>query len=292
MLKIEVLIDAGARLGEGPLWDTAAKRLWWIDGWGRKVFRCDASGGDRRDWDVPSDIGAVIPRAAGGAIVALADGLHDFDPANGGLRKIVDPDPGNPRIRINDGKVDRQGRLVFGYTDVEEKESLGRLYRMDADRKAHRLDEGYICVNGPCWSPDGRILYVADSPRRIIHAYDYDTATGKISNKRLFADFAALGVPGYPDGATVDAEGHVWSTRMFGGGLARLTPAGAVDRLVGLPVESVSSIAFGGPGLDIAYVTSMAQPWGDWKPREREAGALFAIHGLGVRGIAEKPFAG
>ena len=272
MLRIELLIDAGAALGEGPSWDVAEQRLYWIDGWGMKVHRCDAAGGECASRDAPSEIGAVIQREGGGAILALRDGLYGFDFESGAMEKIVDPDPGRERVRINDGKVDRQGRLVFGYTDDAETDPLAKLFRFDADLTVHELDEGYICVNGPCWSLDGRTLYLSDSPRRIIYAYDYDPATGGVSNRCVFADFEKLGISGYPDGATVDAEGCLWSVRMFGGGLVRLTPDGAVDRTVGLPVESVSSIAFGGPELDIAYVTSMSQPWGDWAPREREAG--------------------
>ncbi len=292
MLRIELLIDAGAALGEGPLWDVAEQRLYWIDGWGMKVHRCDAGGGGLVSHDVPSEVGAIIPRTDGGTILALRDGLYGFDFESGAMGKIIDPDPGHGRIHINDGKVDRQGRLIIGYTDDEETDPLARVFRFDADLTVHQLDEGYICVNGPCWSLDGRTLYLADSPLRTIFAYDYDIASGGVSNRRVFADFETLGISGFPDGATVDAEGCVWSVRLFGGGLVRLTPDGAVDRTLGLPVESPTSIGFGGPDLDILYVTSMSQPWGDWAPREPEAGGLFAIHDLGVRGVEELQFAG
>ncbi len=45
MLRIEVLVEAGDSLGEGPLWDVDEQRLYWIDSYGPKVHRCDASGG-------------------------------------------------------------------------------------------------------------------------------------------------------------------------------------------------------------------------------------------------------
>jgi L-arabinonolactonase len=153
-----------------------------------------------------------------------------------------------------------------------------------------QLDEGIICSNGPCWSPGNRVLYFADTTRKVIYAYDYDLATGAAANRRVFASFATL--RGYPDGATVDEEGFVWSVEVYSGRLIRFAPDGTIDRMVGLPVASATSISFGGPELDIAFVTSMARPIAGVHPKEREAGGLFAVHGLGVRGLPEPRFAG
>lgn len=292
MLRIELLIDARATLGEGPLWDVAEQRLYWIDSLGNKVHRCDAAGGERRSWDVPENIGSMALRETGGAICALRDGFYSLDFETGAATKIADPDPGKPRIRMNDGKVDRQGRFVAGYMDYEERDPLCKLFRLDTDLSTHELDKDIICSNGPCWSRDGTVFYFADSFRRTIYAYDYDIATGGVSNKRPFADFEALGLPGFPDGATVDAEDHVWCAEVFRGRLVRFAPDGKLDRVVGLPVESTTSLSFGGAELDIAYVTSMARPISGVMPREREAGGVFAIHGLGVRGLPEPRFAG
>jgi len=292
MLRIELLVDAKAALGEGPLWDVAEQRLYWIDSFGNKVHRCDAAGGERRSWDVPENIGSLALREKGGAVCALRNGFHSLDFDTGAVAKIVDPDPGTARVRMNDGKVDRQGRFVAGYLDDEEKDPLCKLFRLDPDHSVHELDRDIICSNGPCWSRDGRTFYFADSFRRTIYAYDYDTATGGVSNKRPFADFEKLGLLGFPDGATVDEEDHVWSAEVFRGRLVRIAPDGTLDRVVGLPVESTTSISFGGPDLDIAYVTSMARPIGGVMPKEREAGDVFAVHGLGVRGLPEPRFAG
>lgn len=292
MLRIELLIDAKASLGEGPLWDVAEQRLYWIDSFGNKVHRCDAGGGERRSWEVPENIGSMALRQKGGAVCSLRDGFYGLDFDTGEVAKIADPDPGQSRLRMNDGKVDRQGRFVAGSMDAEEREPLGKLFRLDPDLSTHELDRGIICSNGPCWSRDGRTLYFADSFRKTIYAYDYDTATGGVSNKRSFADFEALGLTGYPDGATVDEEDHIWSAEVFRGRLVRISPDGKLDRVVGLPVTSITSISFGGPELDIAYVTSMARAIDGVLPKEREAGGLFAIHGLGVRGLPEPRFAG
>jgi sugar lactone lactonase YvrE len=72
----------------------------------------------------------------------------------------------------------------------------------------------------------------------------------------------------------------------------RFDPNGVIDRIVGLPVFSTTSLMFGGPDLDIVYVTSMARPFNGEYHKERESGMTFAIHGLGVRGIPEPRFKG
>ena len=128
MLRIEFLIDARAELGEGPLWDVAEQRLYWIDSLGAKVHSCDASGGDARAWSVPEHVGSLALRERGGAIVSLRDGFYTLDFATGACRKLADPDPGKPRIRMNDGKVDRQGRFIAGYMDYEERDPICALF--------------------------------------------------------------------------------------------------------------------------------------------------------------------
>jgi sugar lactone lactonase YvrE len=154
----------------------------------------------------------------------------------------------------------------------------------------HELDHGIICSNGPCWSLDGRTLFFADTGKKVIYAYDYDTATGDVRSRRVFTSFENQ--RGLPDGATVDEEGYVWSCEVYSGRLIRFDPNGVVDRIVGLPVNSTTSLIFGGPDLDIAYVTSMARPHRNAYHKEAEAGAVFAIHGLGVRGVPEPRFKG
>jgi sugar lactone lactonase YvrE len=290
MLRIEVVNEDRDQLGEGPLWDVQEQALYWIDSYGPAVHRLEPGGG-RRTWPVPDHVGSIALRQGGGAICSLRSGFHALDFTTGEVTKLVDL-PVHGRTRINDGKVDRQGRFVAGSMDYEERDPLCASYRLDPDLRVTQIDEGIICSNGPCWSLDGKTFYFADTTKRLIYAYDYDLANGSVSNRRVFVDFQALGFPGFPDGATVDAEGAVWSCEVYRGRLLRFLPDGRLDRVVGLPVESATSLIFGGPDLDIAYVTSMARPVGGVLPREQEAGMLFAVHGLGVKGVPEPRFAG
>jgi L-arabinonolactonase len=291
MFRIELLVDARNELGEGALWDVAEQRLYWIDSHGAMIHRADARGADRKSWTVPEHIGSMCLRACGGAVVALRNGLHFFDFDSRTTTPIGDPESANRRTRMNDGKVDRQGRFLVGGMDYEEREPLAGLYRLDTDRRITRLEDGIIVSNGPCWSPDGGTFYFADSFRRTIWSYQYDIATGDLLSRRVFANFEGH-LRGYPDGATVDAEGCVWSVEVYGGRLARFAPDGTIDRLVGMPVDSITSVSFGGADLDILYVTSMARPFQGRRRQEREAGGLFAVHGLGVRGLPEQRFRG
>jgi L-arabinonolactonase len=289
MLRIEVACSDHDQLGEGPLWDVGEQRLYWIDSYGPAIHRMEPDG-TKKTWTLPEPIGSFALRQRGGAIVALRSGFFIFDFATGKAERIHETQPGELRPRLNDGKIDRQRRFVAGSMDFEECSPVGKLFRVDTDLSVHKLDVDIICSNGPCFSPDGRTLYFADTGRRVIYAYDYDPNTGKVRSRRVFASFEKL--RGFPDGATVDEEGCVWSVEVYSGRLIRFNPMGVVNRIVGLPVQSTTSLTFGGENLDVAYVTSMARPMNGQYHREREAGCLFAIYGLGVHGLPEPRFAG
>jgi sugar lactone lactonase YvrE len=175
--------------------------------------------------------------------------------------------------------------------DTMEEGPNGALYRLDPDLKVTRLEGGIIVSNGPCWSPEGRTFYFTDTWSGEISAYDYDLESGGIANKRTFARMTYEG--GAFDGATVDAEGCVWSAIVYAGKLVRYAPDGSVDRVIDMPVKKVTSAMFGGPDLDVLFVTSMAKPPlprfpGDGVLR----GSLFAITDLGITGVPEPRFAG
>jgi L-arabinonolactonase len=291
-MRIEVLVDVKTILGEGPLWDVEEQRLYWIDSFGCNVFRATADGREIRAWDVPAKIGSMALRRRGGAVLSLATGFHFLDFQTGETSLIVDPEPDKPNNRINDGKVDRQGRFIAGSMDTMEEGPNGALYRLDPDLSLHTLDTGIIVSNGPCWSPDGATFYFADTWTGEIWAYDYDQSSGSVANRRTFVK-VDTSRGGAADGSTVDAEGHVWNALVYDGRIVRYAPDGSVDRIIEMPVRKVTSVMFGGPDLDILYVTSMAKPPLPRFPGDGvQRGSLFAIHGLGVRGIPEPRFAG
>lgn len=291
-VRIEVLADVKPLLGEGPLWDVETERLHFVDSLGRRVFRCTDQGAEMRAWMVPSEIGSMALRRNGGAVVALRDGFHGLDLETGELERWLDPEPERPTTRLNDGKVDAAGRFLCGSMDTAEAEPLGSLWSLGPDHQAAELDRGITCSNGPCFAPDGRTLYFADTFAPAIYAYDYDPESGAATNRRLFHQPDCAPGAG-PDGATVDEEGGVWTALVFDGRILRLAPDGRVDREVRMPVVKITSLSFGGPGLDVLYVTSMAEPPLPRHPGDGPLrGAVFAVHGLGVRGRPEPRYAG
>ena len=291
-MRIEVLVDVKTILGEGPLWDVEEQRLYWIDSFGMNVFRATADGREIRAWDVPQKIGSMALRKSGGAVVSLARGFHFLDFRTGNVELIVDPEPGRTNNRLNDGKVDRRGRFVAGSMDTMEEGPNGALYRLDPDLSLHKLDDKIIVSNGPCWSPDSKTFYFADTWSGEIWQYDYDLATGSVANRRTFAK-VDRSRGGAADGSTVDAEGCLWNALVYDGRLVRYRPDGSVDRIIEMPVKKVTSVMFGGPALDILYVTSMAKPPLPRFPGDGvQRGSLFAIYDLGIKGVPEPRFTG
>lgn len=291
-MEIFVLCDVKPLLGEGPLWDGQSERLYFIDSLGCRIFRCTLDGAEMRAFTVPSPIGSMALREQGGAVVALSDGFFLLDFDTGGLDPIVDPEPDKPQNRLNDGKVDPAGRFLCGSMDTAEANPTGNLWRLDPDHSVHLLARDIICSNGPCFSPDGRTLYFADSFTGAISAFDYDVMSGAATNRRVFATLPDER-GGAPDGATVDAEGFVWTCCVFDGRIFRFAPDGSVDRTIEMPVRKITSLTFGGPDFASLFVTSMAEPPLPKYPGDGPLrGSTFRIDGLGVTGRPEPRFKG
>ena len=288
-MKVEQLLDCRTLLGEGPQWDVREQRLYWIDSLGSKLHRCDARGGEHRIWHLPCEIGSMALRQGGGAILALRTGLHLFDLESKEFELVAHPEAHQPQARLNDGKIDRQGRFVVGSMDTAEEAPIGSLYRLAADLQLQTLAAGFAISNGPCWSPDGSLMYFADSAARKIFSFHYDDCG--IRDMRVFLDLR--GYAGMPDGATVDEQGCLWFAEVFGGRIHCASPQGELLDSVTLPVLKVTSLCFGGADLKTLYVTSMAKPPLPKYPEDGPmAGSLFAISGLGVQGLPEMRFAG
>ena len=290
MTDVTGVLRANALLGEGPLWDPQERVLYWVDIKGREIHRFDPASGRDERWTAAEPVGSLAVRAGGGLVVALRSGFHFFDPATGRTTPIVNPEPERTENRFNDGKTDRQGRFWAGSMHDPETKPTGSLYRLDGDLSCRRLIEGLVCPNALCWSPDSRTMYHADTGYRTVWAWDFDPERGDIANRRMFVEVPAS--DGAPDGATVDAEGFVWLAHWDGWRLTRFDPTGRAERVIRLPVQRPTCPAFGGPDLDLLYVTSASI---NLSPEERArqplAGGVLALH-PGVRGLPEARFLG
>jgi sugar lactone lactonase YvrE len=287
---VRCVLPARALLGEGPLWDVGEGVLYWVDIKGQSVHRFDPATGRDAQWPVPETVGALARRAAGGLVLALRSGFHFLDLDTGAIRPVARPELERAENRFNDGKPDRRGRFWAGSMHDPEVAPTGALYRLDPDGTCHRMVDGFVCPNALCWSPDGRTMYHADTPQRVVWAWDSDPDRGEIANRRVFARISPD--DGAPDGATVDAEGFVWLAHWGGWQLTRHDPTGRTERVIRLPVQCPTCPAFGGPDLDVLYVTSATV---GLSPAELAAqpcaGGILALD-PGVRGLAEARFPG
>jgi sugar lactone lactonase YvrE len=275
------------QVGEGPVWDVAEQALYYIDILARKVFRWDPANGDLKIWDLPDIVGSIALREGGGALVALGSGVHSLDFASGEVASIaVNADA---EVQLADGKVDRAGRFVFGTSDRAMKEPRGGLYSLERGRLT-QLDGDIFLGNGPCWSPDNHTLYHADSLRHLIYAYDYDLDTGRASGRRALFDSSPWGP--IPDGATVDAEGNLWTAICEGGVILCLSPQGEVLREIPFPTRIPASVMFFGPKLDRLFVPTIDPSFIPNREAAPDDGCCFVIDGLGVQGLPEPRYAG
>jgi sugar lactone lactonase YvrE len=287
---IEVFHQGSDRLGECPLWHPAEQRLYWIDSRAPAIHRADLATGTHESRPLDAVIGSFAFCRSGGLLLATATGFHRFDFEAGQASPLVDPEANLPDNRFNDGRCDRVGRFWAGTMNDVRRDPTGSLYRLDADASIHLIRGDIIVPNSIAWSPDDRTMYLADTYRTVIHAYDFDLADGAVSNGRIFADTA--GRKGRPDGSAIDEAGCLWNAEYAGGSIVRYAPDGRIDQVVDMPVSQPSCCCFGGPDLGTLFVTSATQRLSpEDLAAQPLAGAVFAIN-VGVKGLPESFYAG
>ena len=291
MSELEHFLPMQHELGETPIWDPEEKALYWVDIGQHMIYRIDTTTGTYESFKPDMPVRGLCRRTAESWLVITDAGLALWDRKSNACQFIIDPYSDNPDIQFNDGMIDRQGRLLVGsYNSTQLEAPDGSLYRLDADHCLHRLDEDLVLSNGIAISPDGKTLYVAEMFANRITAYDYDSANGDVSNRRVFVDIPDEA--GKPDGLTVDSQGFLWAAHWGGWRVSRYDPRGKLEREIRVPVELVTCIGFGGENLDELYITTA---WYDLSDRQRKAqplaGDLFRIH-TDFKGIAEPKFSG
>ena len=287
---VEVVDSERGVLGESAVWDHQRGLLWWVDGIGQAIHRLDPSSNAKRSWKFDEEVGSIGLRAKGGLIVGMRSGIHFFDPGTGRLSLSSRPEADRPGFRFNDGKVCRAGRFWTGTVQADQYTPRGRVWRIDHDGTAHKLLEGVTTQNGTSFSPDNRRMYFTDSFSCRIEVFDYDDIEGTLHNRRLFAE-VPLG-RGVCDGATVDADGCFWSANIDGWCVTRYDPRGGMDMVINLPVRRPTSLCFGGPDLDILFITTATRRMPEAELAQQPlSGCLLAVR-PGVKGLPEPEFAG
>ncbi len=257
-------------MGECPIWDERGQALWWVDIHGQAIKRFD---GRLEVFPVPEPVGSIAFRARGGLLAAMQTGIYTWE--DGKLARFAAPQSHDQTHRFNDGRCDRAGRFFWAGTLKDpEFTPTGLLFRLHENKAVVRRT-AIAVPNSLCWSPDGRTMYFADSPRHKIWAFDYDAEAGEITNERVFA----TPHPGFPDGSCVDVDGGLWNAEYGAARVVRYTPAGEIDRVIEMPVKAPTCCCFGGARLDTLYITSA------------NGGGVFALM-PGVCGLPESRFNG
>jgi sugar lactone lactonase YvrE len=285
-------------LGEGCLWDDREQCLWWFDITRQtRIHRLDPVTGVHRSWLAGFMVTAMALRDDGTLVMAGEGGIYLFDPKTGAMTFWSELESDRPQNRSNDGACDSAGRFWVGtmYENIGQRgEDLpipadtGALYRVTANGVTRMFDDVGVS-NGPCWSPDEKTFYFSDSKKQIIWAFDFDAAEGVISNKRVLNDTKDHG---YPDGATVDAHGFVWSARWDGRCVLRIDPKGRIDRVIDMPVQRPTCCVFGGAHLDVMYVTSSRAHLSPEELALRPLNGGVLCFDPGVKGLLKNRFAG
>jgi sugar lactone lactonase YvrE len=289
-VRAELLVDARTSLGEGPVWDDREGCLWWVDILGETVHRTDPASGHDEVLAIGRMPGAVGLRDSGGLVAAVRDGFGALDPVTGRFEILVPVEADDQTTRMNDGKVDPAGRFWAGTTDMDHRPGVGTLYRLDPDLRVSPMLRDVTISNGIDWSLDGRTMYFIDTPTRRVDAFAFDPAAATIANRRPAV--AIREGAGNPDGMTLDAEGYLWVALWGGWAVERYAPDGRLDMRVEVPAEQASSCVFGGPDLDLLFITTARKgfPAGG-RPDQPEAGGLFVCR-PGPRGRPAFRFAG
>jgi L-arabinonolactonase len=288
LTPIEVL-KVGNILGEGILWDQRRAALWWTDIQGRRLYRYDWTRKTVQRLDTPERVGSFgLVHDSEELIVAFASGVALYDPYRCTVEWLARPADVRPGVRFNDGRVDRRGRFWCGtMAEGGRRDPQGALYSIGAGGALHCHLRDIHISNSLCMSPDGARLYFADSPTRTIKVYGMIEPDGRLGEPEVFV---CTPHGAYPDGATVDAEGCVWSAHWGAGRLVRYTPGGEIDRVLQVPTCQPSCVCLAGPELDVLCVTT-AREGLDAATLDAEPGAgdVFLFR-AGVQGLPESEY--
>ena len=245
---IDVVLQAGALIGESPTWCAAEAALYWIDVKRPALYRFHPDSGGQREWLLPSDIGAFALRAdRSGAAVALRTGLFDLDFADGRLTPLAPP-PFDPAFhRFNEGACDATGRFWVGvmFDPLEPGACVpvaASLHSFTVAGGLRAEPDAAELHNGMAWSADDGRFLLSHSQAGTIWSFRFEPDPGRFTHREVFATVPKA--DGLPDGAAIDAEGGYWCALHGAGRLRRFNGDGSVDRDIPLPVSQPTMCAF------------------------------------------------
>lgn len=291
MTEISVLADYGDLCGECPIWDCDTASLFWTDIARSRFYRYHSSSNTHELLREGIQINGFRVNRLGGYVITNSNGIWLWNGA--AMMRLIAAQVGDSTCQMNDCIADPAGRLYSGtcFYKPGEEYGLGKLMRVETNGEVTIVDEGFHMPNGLGFSPDCKTLYLTDSVKRCIYAYDYQISNGEIGGRRV-----VVKVPdteGLPDGMTVDSAGFIWSAQWYGSCVVRYDPEGKIERRISMPAKQISAIAFGGEDLADIFVTSAGKsgptplmPPGYCPDSGYFGGRLYRLN-LGIQGKPE-----
>ncbi|XP_046616189.1 regucalcin-like isoform X1 [Neodiprion virginianus] len=307
--KIEIIHDEQLVLGEGPHWDHAAQVLYYVDIPESMVFKYNPKTNKITrvivDKQNKTSVSFAVPVEGtkdkfvigyGKKFAVLTwDGVS-IDPTKVDI--LVEVDSGTINI-FNDGKADPSGRLWSGTWEMAtfkpgvSESRKGTFYSLSKDGKSAKAHfSGVGISNGLAWSADRRTFYYIDSLNWAVDGFDYNIDTGEITNRRTIFDLKKNNIKGLPDGMAIDSKDKLWFATFNGSGVHQVDPkTGTHLQFVQLPTAGITSVAWGGPNLDILYVTSASlyESIDQSDLNKSYVGRVFKITGLDACGLPGVP---
>lgn len=269
---VRLVWEIGALLGEGPVWCPHEQALWFVDIKRGAIHRHVPTTGAFETFPVGGMPSFIVPTDDGGMLVGSGNGIFRFE--REAIGEQIAAIPMAAHNRTNDATVDAQGRLWLGTMDDDEVLESGALYCLDRGT-LHAMPARAIVTNGPAVSADATTLYFVDSAQRRIWRHAIVDGPG-ITEPELFLQLGQA--DGHPDGIVLDSEDCLWVALWDGWAVRRYAPDGTLLLQVALPCARVTKIAFGGPDLRTAYVTTARTGLDAAQLAQQPlAGALFAF---------------
>lgn len=275
MINVQSIDSTVSKWGEGAIWHEG--KLLYVDIEGHLIHEFDPKSQTTQSWNVGQRVGTVVPAESGKLLWAGDHGFYLLDRTSGESEALVDPEPTKANNRFNDGKVSPDGLFFAGTISLVKEEGDAALYQLTGDKKAKLALDQVTNSNGIVWTADGATCYYIDTPRRQVLAFDYIDST--LQNERVVVDTSAIDAS--PDGMAIDENDQIWVAFCHGACVAHYNPkTGEELQRVAVPALETTSCAFGGENLDELYITT-----GIHKTEvEADAGKLFVVTGLGVKG--------
>ncbi|CAH2894473.1 MAG: hypothetical protein PCALPYG88_0677 [uncultured Paraburkholderia sp.] len=253
-MKATCLVDGRNTLGEGCVWDPRDDSLYWTDIEASRIYRLSA-GQEVTSYELPERAGFVLPRKEAGFIVGLASRIARVDAGFSRFETIVEVEPALSQTRVNDAAVDPFGGIVFGTFDERDRQPVASLYRLSPEGELRKILRDITISNGIAFSPDGEVMYFADTPVGVIRRFKLGAAFSTLEEIAPLADSHVA--PGSPDGAIVDSEGGYWSARVWGGCVVRISADGKVTDRIDLSTKGPTCVALGGTQGKRLFITTL-----------------------------------